>query len=55
MLKDGLQQQMCFSDAAVGAARLLPRGVISASVLMLGKRHKQCHVNYNNRAGGWWD
>lgn len=41
MLEGGLQMQLCFSDAAVAAAaaeaRLLTRGVISASVLMLGK------------------
>lgn len=38
MLKGGLQLQLCFSDApAAAAARLLPRGVISASVLMLGE------------------
>lgn len=40
MLEGGLQMQLCFSDAAAAAAaeaRLLTRGVISASVLMLGK------------------
>lgn len=38
MLDGGLQLQLCFSDdAAAAAARWLTRGVISASVLMLGK------------------
>lgn len=59
ILKGALQLQLCFSDADEDdededdAARLITRGVICASVLMLVRKRQHCDViNYNN--GGRW-